>query len=250
MKEQKYEEAQNLFEDLDGYKDSNTMYYECEYQNGKLLIKSKEYEKAEKVLDEVIQEDYKDSKEQQQLCEYELAKQQLKKENYKQALEKFEILAEESFKNSEELYNQCKYNLGKVNVEAGLYEDAISYWENVDYKNAKDLYKKAKYETGKKFLNEKSYDKAIECLKGLEYEDSETLVDSIENGDTSIKKFAERYNAMADQLNKSVGVSIGKLDANNLKDNQIETSIGAVIKFNSSEEDEDCRYNIVSFIWS
>ena len=69
------------------------------------------------------------------------------------------------------------------------------------------------------------------------------------NGENSINKFIERYNIAVEALNSGENLGLKKLDASNLKDNKIETGIGGTIEFNQSSE-EDCRYNIVSFMWS
>lgn len=70
------------------------------------------------------------------------------------------------------------------------------------------------------------------------------------NKERTLKKFVERYNAMADIMKKDKNITVKKLKEEDLDENQIETGIGATIIFNQSAEDTDCRYDIKSFMWS
>lgn len=209
----KYEDARKVFIELNDYKDSENQVLECDYQIGIQLIKSKKYTDARVEFTHLYMKDYKDSEEQYNLCDYEIGKEYLTTENYGNASKIFKRLADEKYSDSEDLYKKCQYNLGK------------QYMEQSDYSNA------------------------VACLQNLDYEDSKQLLDSIVNGENSINKFIERYNIAVEALNSGENLGLKKLDASNLKDNKIETGIGGTIEFNQSSE-EDCRYNIVSFMWS
>ena len=215
LEDKKYQVAKNEFIKLDGYKDSNIKIQECEYQMALSYIENEEYEKAVEILKNPLEKKYKDSQEQKNFCEYQMATQHYNDKDYSFAIQKFASLADENYKDSTEMLVKAKYDLGK------------------------------------KYLNEKSYEEGINLLKSIDYKDSSQLVESVENNPYSFKKFIERYNSMAEQIEKvNAGVSIKRLDANNLRDDVITTGLGAEIRFNRSTDEEiDCRYNVVSFMW-
>lgn len=215
LEDKEYQEARNEFVKLEGYKDSDDKIMECEYQMALSFIESEEYEKAIDMLKNPLVNKYKDSQEQKNFCEYQIATKHYNNKEYAYAIEKLTVLAEE------------------------------------DYKDSSDVLVKAKYELGKKYLDEKSYEEALDLLKSIEYKDSAELVEAVENNPYSLKKFIERYNSMADQIEKLIaGVSIKRLDANNLNNDVITTGLGAEIRFNrSADEKIDCRYDIESFMW-
>ncbi len=246
-----YEEAKQAFIDLGDYKDSTDKIDECNYQIALRYIDEEDYSKAVDILDELAKTDYKDSNEKIQLCNYQMALQEFEKGDYSSAAKDFSNLAEADYEDSGEWYKKANYELGKQYIEKESYSDAMSCLQNLKYEDSEELYKKATYELGKQYLEKGSYDEAIKCLKDLNYEDSEELVDSIENGETTLNKFIERYNAMADIVSEKQNVTIGKLDAENVKDGEISTSTGATLTFNKWTDDEniDYRYDVDSFMW-
>ena len=70
------------------------------------------------------------------------------------------------------------------------------------------------------------------------------------NKERTLKKFVERYNAMADIMKKDKNITVKKIKEEDLNGNEIETGIGATIKFNQADDDIDCRYDIETFMWS
>lgn len=215
LEDKEYQAAKNEFVKLEGYKDSDVKIQECEYQLALSCIENEEYEKAVELLKNPLEKNYKDSQEQKNFCEYQMATQYYNDKDYDSAIQKFTSLSDKNYKDSAEMLVKVKYDLGK------------------------------------KCLDEKSYEKGLNLLKSIDYKDSAQLVESIENNPYSLKKFIERYNSMADQIEKIIGgVSIERLDANNLQEDVLTTGLGAEIRFNRSADEEiDCRYNIVSFMW-
>ncbi|MCI8714143.1 MAG: hypothetical protein HFH23_18335 [Ruminococcus sp.] len=245
-----YQEAQKIFKELDDYKDSKEQVYECDYQRALSLIKEEKYSESLEIFTSSLKTEYKDSEEQKNLCIYEIAKQDLDAKNYIEAETSFKELSDIGYKDSNDLYKKSKYELGKSYMESESYEDAIECFANLNYEDSETLYQQSAYILGKKYLEEKDYDEALNYLEGLHYEDSDALVDSVLNGEYSLNKFIERYNAMADTLQEAGLATIKKLDAKNASNNQITTGCGATIYFNrSSDEEIDCRYEIISYMW-
>ena len=211
MKNQDYSSAKEIFLELEDYKDSATQVKACDYQIALLYIEDGEYENALNILSDL---DYEDSTDKANLCEYEIAKELYNNGDYAAASQKFTVLS------------------------ANGYEDSNEYLI------------KSSYELGKQYLDEGNYESAVNCLDGLNYEDSEKLVESIVNGTYSLNKFVERYNAMVDVMKDKEGITIEKLDANNLSIDQLTTGTGGTITFNNAADEEiDCRYEITSFMW-
>ena len=214
LKNGKYQEARKIFDELEDYKDSNSKVCECDYQKGLSLIEKEQYSEALEIFSALLLSQYKDTADQINFCKYEIAKQNFTKQDYIASSKIFKELSNSKYKDSEDLYKQSMYILGK------------------------------------QYAEKKQYDEAVNCLQDLNYEDSEAILASIVNGENSINKFVERYNAMTAILKEKQGVTIPKLDVSNLTGNQITTGIGATVTFNMSADDVNCKYNIVSFMWS
>lgn len=216
-----YQEAMDMFAELDDYKDSVAQREECyvafTYECGVELMNTGSYLEASNSFAEILNADYKDTK---------------------------------------ELHNECIYQLGKEGIDKNDYVSASSYFSElmeINYKDSKELYCMCQYEIGTQYLADKDFDNAIKYLKDLDYRDSQELVENLENGEHSLNAFIKRYNKMADIIENEVGVTIDKISLSDVDESTqtITTSIGAEIKLNEFTDDEkNFKYEINSFLWS
>lgn len=200
------------------------------YYKAKNLIEDKKYEEAKKVIQGIDDyKNYKDSENLEYECNYQMAKQYIDEEKYTDALYFLNVLIKNNYKDSKDLESFCKYEMAKQKYDNGQYEYAIEDLKKLsekNYKDSLDLYKKTAYALGKKYIDENAYEDGIQLLKGLDYEDSEEIVNSIENGEMSLNKFVERYNYVVDSLNASENLELGKISAEDLKENKLTTGLG------------------------
>lgn len=218
------------------------------YSKAENLLADKEYEKAIHAFEKL--DGYKNSDEMIEKCHLDWGKDLIEEGQYTEALEKLQAAG--SGKDVEAATQECIYKQSVLYMEYDQYEEAIKNLEMIeDYEDSKELLGECKYIIGKGLYEKKDYENALKYLDKLKYKDSEAMVENIKNNPYSINKFIERYNAMADILNETKGAGVKKLDVNNVSDNKIETGTEAVLKFNSSsDEDIDCKYEITSFMWS
>lgn len=221
--------------DLINYNTAMTYMNNGEYQNAIYILQDLDYKDSEKKIDE---------------CNYRMAQKYVDEEKYEDAIKCIEYLTNQNYKDSTEIYNNSRYELGKKYFEENDYYTASSYLNDINYRDSAELYNCSQYELGKYYIQEKDYDKALEYLKSIEYKDSAELVDSIENGEHSLNKFIERYNAMVDIVNQKQGISLNKISIENAKNNSIESATGAIIEFNvSTKNEERFKYEIDAFKW-
>lgn len=219
------------------------------YYKAKNLLDNKNYTEAKSILYEL--DGYKDSNTLINECDYNIAQDYIKNESYEAAIERLENLAKDNYKDSGEQLNLCVYEIAKLALDNGEYEQALNSFYDLSqkgYKDSDNLYRQTSYELGKKYMENQEFEKAIKCLKHIDYKDSAELVDSIENGEKSLNKFIQRYNSMVQVLQEKQNIFLTPISAENVSDNVLKTGAGAEVTFNRNE-DVDFNYDIASFMW-
>lgn len=143
MENEEYEDALEIFEELDGYKNTRSYMNKCNYEIAIVLMEECEYEKAVKIFSKL--DGYKDSEEFLIDCEYyierysakyEKAMQFITKMNYEGAISALEDLPPE-YKDVGELRDECYYQGALVNMNNGLYASAMVKLSKIpDYKDS------------------------------------------------------------------------------------------------------------------
>lgn len=217
------------------------------YSKAEKMLENKQYKDAVSVFKGL--DGYKDSDEMIEKCYLNWGRELIEKEQYSLALEKLESAG--SGKEVKAAVQEGVYRQSVLLMEYKQYKEAINNLEEVgDYEDSKELLAECKYILGKELYEKKDYENALTYLDKLNYKDSEAMVEAMVNSPYSLNKFIERYNEMADIINKIEGAGIAKLSADNVSDNKIETGVGATVTFNrSSDKQLDCKYEISSFMW-
>ncbi|MGC4017903.1 MAG: tetratricopeptide repeat protein [Muricomes sp.] len=244
MEKGEYTEAISGFQDLDGYKESDKLIQECNYEYGIKEIDSENYTEAMRRLGMAGTGDKVE--EAKNRCKYQEALAFIEEKDYPSAIE---ILNSLDYEDSQDKLLESKYSYAKEYVDSKDYNLALVILEDLKYKDSEELMKLCKYNLGKELYEKKDFGNALTYLEKLNYQDSETMVDSINNNPYSLNKFVERYNAMTDIISQREGITIEKLSIDSASDNQIKTATGATVFFNRASKEVDCKYQINSFMW-
>ena len=150
MEEGKYDEAIEAFEELAGYKDSETKIEECEeailgkkYNEAVALMDAGKYSEALSAFEAI--NGYKDSLSKINDCKYINAIALMEEGKYDEAILAFKALT--GYKDSETKIEQCeeaildkKYNEAVALMDAGKYDESISAFEKISgYKDSQKL---------------------------------------------------------------------------------------------------------------
>ena len=188
MAKGRYEDAIDIFADLDGFKDSEDRIAECEagiletkYNNAVDAMNNGRFSSAQSGFE--LLNDYKDSAELAVECRYQNACVLLEKRNYERAFKEFRELGD--YKDSEELllvsqeaYNEQKYNSAIKEMNDGDYEMARIFFKGISgYKDSDTLVAECGYILAVRYMDNERYDRAQEEFADLgDYKDSQELI--------------------------------------------------------------------------
>ena len=135
----KFDEAIDVFTNLDDYKDSADQIKNCKYGKAMSYAKEGKYDEAILIFSQV--KDYKDSSKQI----YDIAMSFVKAGEYNEAISSFSKI--NSYKDSADQIKNCKYEKANKLIEAKNYVDACDILADLDdYKDCKDKAFSAKQE--------------------------------------------------------------------------------------------------------
>ena len=152
--------AQDAFDGLEDYKDSQTLAQEARYRRAQLLMASGQYESVIALCDEMT--GYRDAAALSRGAQYQWAVQMMEGGNYAQAREKFLALG-----NYEDAANQaqlCLYQPAVAAIDDGEFQTAISLLTQLDpgYEAAGYKLQEAYYGLAGTYFAAKDYDTAAE----------------------------------------------------------------------------------------
>ena len=118
-----YDGAKHDFSALSGYRDSDKMVLECQYQKGKRLIADKRFEEAKTIFTELG--DYSDSTEMIKEADYQRGLVEIDSGNYNEAYKIYKELASDPcYKDSDIMMNEVTYQHTVFIYESGQYGSA------------------------------------------------------------------------------------------------------------------------------
>ncbi|HPR34184.1 MAG TPA: hypothetical protein PKY64_00800 [Anaerolineaceae bacterium] len=172
----KYDQAMVIFESLDGYKQSNDMILEAEYQKANNLLENQQFSEAKEIFRSLG--DYKSSSELILEADYLDATRLFSEANYTDAISLFSIIPD--YKDAGDMIKESKYLLASDFVSNREYEQAILLFSTIpDYKDAEDMIKETKYLLASEFTANEEYEEAISVLSTItNFRDSGTLINS------------------------------------------------------------------------
>ncbi len=180
MNEGNYDDAIASFEDLQDYKESQEMIFECKYQKAQVYFNSGDIDDALSAFEDI--RDYKDSSDKIFECKYLNAQAYFDSGDIDNALLSFEDIKD--YKDSSDKLLECQYLKAQSLVEQEKYSDALYLQEKFE----KNLTKTEEYASSIKMQiynnalsmkESKKYEKAIEIFKLLSeynYEDCDKQI--------------------------------------------------------------------------
>jgi tetratricopeptide (TPR) repeat protein len=144
MKSGKYEEAIEVFEKIEGYRDSEHKILECKYEEAESYVTQKNYKSAIDIFNYL--NDYSDSNSRaEELSKnlYTYAKTYMSEGNYAKAIDNFDEIVD--YSDSEKLISQCEIKLISSaqkgdSVSFGTYDDGTRIsWKVLDKDEEKTL---------------------------------------------------------------------------------------------------------------
>lgn len=179
MKGEKYADAINAFEELNGYKDSEALQLESTYKYALYLIDNKDFSKALELLD--IVKDDRDVTDEINKATYGKAIQLLESKKYEEAAGLFNSL--KGYEDATERANESYYKwaIDKMNNKSFL--DAVVVFEKLgNYKDSLEKVKECRYISAKDYVDSYDYDAAKNQFTMISgYKDSDTYVKLIDN---------------------------------------------------------------------
>jgi len=133
MDKGQYQEAINVFEQLDDYKDSSFRLIECKYNIANFLMSTGQYQEAITIFESLVA--YKDSKDNLIECKYRNAITLMNAGQCQEAIAVFEILGD--YKDCKNHIIECKYIHATTLIDAGHYQEAKEIFDALDgYKDS------------------------------------------------------------------------------------------------------------------
>lgn len=158
-----YETAAQLFEKLDGYKDSRNYFWESKYNIATDLIENKKYDEAYAVLESIS--DYEPANTLLEKHKVEQAENFMKEANYKEALL---LLNEIKTIDTSTLLQAANYGRGCELFNEKQFYEAFNCFVSADgYENAIEYRNESVFYEGVAHVNNAEYANALSCFKGF-----------------------------------------------------------------------------------
>lgn len=200
MRKGKYEEAITIYNDLDGYKDSDDKLIEAKYNLGIVLKNEGKYQEAITIFE--LLGDYNDSKEKIDETKYFYGILLKNDKKYVEAISIFELL--DGYKDSEEKIIEVKYEAAVEDVKLGKYDSAMEFFELMgDYKDCKEKIIEIKYLKAVETMNSGDFSNAKEEFLALgDYKDCEGKIIEINYSEANLLIKDKKYEDAIDALKK------------------------------------------------
>ncbi len=201
LRDDKYDSAKKLFQEIEWYKDSAEMVLKCDYSNAEALLDDGEYDKALKIFEALKKENYSDSDEKANECMMLKAESLYEDGEADKALTILEKLQKNGYEDAEELIQECRYDSAMQLYKDDKFDEAKKLFEDMD---DEDMAKECDYGKAMKYKRDGEYTKALQLFNELDgYNDSRTQFSTterwliIENGSEDIfavpEEFTGRY---------------------------------------------------------
>jgi TolA-binding protein len=181
----KYDEAITAFENMHGYKDSETQIKATLFDKAVSYMNEKDYDFAIKLLEEI--EDYDGASDKILECKYNKAVEVKDAKEYEDAIKLFEELGK--YGDSEEQINYCRYQLAnELFVDEKYQEAADAFKELGDYEDAEDRYNESLYKYLRTFTDSRKQKETLEKLP-KDYKDVAERLQKLEAFEKTAKKW-------------------------------------------------------------
>ena len=132
LKQNKYEEAKEILEEISSFEDSAVLLQECSYLKAFDLKKNGKLQDAICIFENL--DEYKDASDQCKACWYQIGENELKAKRYEKAYEAFNCAY--GYRNADEMLNEVHYVEAKALMAKGDKEEAFNiFFCMMDYKD-------------------------------------------------------------------------------------------------------------------
>lgn len=217
MESGNYWAAMEAFENMDGYRDSESRATECYYLYGKSLLDSGACQEAKEVFQNL--DSYQDSVTMITECDYCQANIWLQEGKYEEAKTAFTLIA--TYKDSADKIKECRYYQAVALLDEKKYDDAIAEFTDLDtFMDSQDMVKECHYRRACEWMEADNLVAAYETLVELgDYKDSAqkaaTLAPSY--NERMIKPKIVRDGFWYSQGEKGLNVEVVRIDSNTVK---------------------------------
>ena len=165
-----YNDAYNMFMDLNGFSDSVTQAQEARYQQAADAFQRKEFGTAREIFASLG--NYKDSADKVNEVLYANAEHALENGSYDQAIQLFQQLG--NYQDSADRVNEIRYSWANQLKNQEKYDEAHALFTALgDYQDSQELAKECLYQKAVKAMYDKKYDEAYNIFVSLgDYADS------------------------------------------------------------------------------
>ena len=178
MEEGNYDQAVTAFQEMDGYRDSETMILESQYRKANRFMANNNYQEALVIFQQLG--DYSASATNVDACNYAIASGLVNKEEFEAALNIFEALGD--YLDSKTRVIDCHYGIALQTMKDGNYAEALEILVSLpdDYGHGNDI-KECKYQIAIGLIEEGQIVAAYEMLLEVgDYKDGLDKQESIQ----------------------------------------------------------------------
>lgn len=197
LRDDKYDSAKKLFQQIEWYKDSAEMVMKCDYQNADALLEDGNYDKALKIFETLKKKGYSDSDDKANECMMLKAQSLYDEGDADKALTILEKLQKNGYEDAEELIEECRYDSAMELYRNDKFDDAKKLFEDMD---DEDMVKECDYGKAMKYKRDGEYTKALQLFNELDgYNDSNSQFNTterwliIENNSEDIFEFSDSF---------------------------------------------------------
>jgi tetratricopeptide (TPR) repeat protein len=178
LRNERFDDAREVFNDISGYKDSQKMLLKCDYKEAHMLFENGETDKAIKLYEKLIKNGYEDSQEKLFECYIYKAEKLIEDGKSDEADKILKKLGSDGSSKAKELIHEYKYDMATKLFKEKKYEQAAEIFEQID---DDEMVNECNYKLAVEYMRNNKYTNAMEIFNELgDYNDSENQFETAE----------------------------------------------------------------------
>ena len=201
LRDERFDDAREIFKDIQGYKDSSKMLLKCDYKEAQSLFKNEEIDKAIRLYEKLDKKGYEDSRIKLVECFIYKAEMLIDDGKSDEAEKILEKIGSDGNTQAKELIHDYKYDIASKLFKEKKYKKACKIFEEI---NDGEMVNECNYKIAVEYMRDNKYTNAMEIFNELgDYNDSENQFETSQRwlmGENeteeilnSAKSFAGRY---------------------------------------------------------
>ncbi len=170
LRNERFDDAREIFKDISGYKDSQKMLLKCDYKEAQVLFENEETDKAIKLYEKLSKNGYEDSREKLFECYIYKAEKLIEDGKNDEAEKILENLESDGSSEAKELIHDYKYDMATKLFKEKKYEEALKIFEQI---NDDEMVNECNYKLAVEYMRDNKYTNAMKIFNELgDYNDS------------------------------------------------------------------------------